>query len=794
MKISQKKANIIISNQPKKKENFKINSNAQAFSILSDKLYTNKILAVVREYICNAYDAHIDNNTASTPPEIHLPNKLEPFFSIRDFGRGLSEEDVEKYYCTYFASNKNDSEELIGGFGIGCKAAFAYTDTFNITSWFNGYMYHYALNFMGSTPEMVLTHKKKSNEPTGIKVFLGVKESDIEDFKDATVNILSFFPDKFKPEDTPNAIYYGNNDKILLNTNLHFTSSNGTTLSVILNNIKYPCISEYTEYHKYFNILAKNITISSSLFNKFNLQFAEILRCYTLRIPDNSMALPPSRENIIFNDEAKKIYEQELEKAITTIYNDFENILRNSSNIREYINTCRKKYRFLRKDFNFLTRHIIEEFAHRHSSYRLREDSLNHLKRVVKNVLIFQIIHKSYSLDTNKVSGYNLNKSHFYYTDDSQGLTGIIEYIHKLSKEEIILIKSSSNIGIGKFRKYFRQAAEDNVKLPNVLEINHSSTHVLKVLKILLKYFKIPFYESFEEVCNKKFSKHLTLVQKKRAKKTTIKSFAKSYDVAFVGIDPKDRNSLKVIYRSFTLVDLRKYIEKNKTTILNYPHFSYYQFEKRIEGFPRNILNTKKEYIIYHPEISAYLVKTLEKYKIISIATLLERYYTKFTDNDLIFSLIFNSCFINTRDLQKFSDTLSSKGSLSKIIPKINTIFKTSIYINTDIRLKHYIKKANVLEYIYINTHRIKEDPTMKLADNLIKNLYQLPYINEIVDLLAIYSKEYTRNIVSSDNVNLSLSDLSNYAFITKVYGGMAYMLRDNPDNLILTKFINSIK
>ena len=39
--------------------NYSIDATAKAFAILSDGLYSNKILAVVRELSTNAYDSHV---------------------------------------------------------------------------------------------------------------------------------------------------------------------------------------------------------------------------------------------------------------------------------------------------------------------------------------------------------------------------------------------------------------------------------------------------------------------------------------------------------------------------------------------------------------------------------------------------------------------------------------------------------------------------------------------------------------------------------------------------------------
>ena len=67
---------------------FKIKASAKAFSILSSGLYANKIRAIIRELSCNAVDSHAAAGKSDTPFDVHLPNTLEPWFSIRDYGPG----------------------------------------------------------------------------------------------------------------------------------------------------------------------------------------------------------------------------------------------------------------------------------------------------------------------------------------------------------------------------------------------------------------------------------------------------------------------------------------------------------------------------------------------------------------------------------------------------------------------------------------------------------------------------------------------------------------------------------
>ena len=57
---------------------------AHVFGILRSNLYSNKTLAVIREYSTNAYDAHVANGKADVPIEVTLPTVIEPTFQVRE--------------------------------------------------------------------------------------------------------------------------------------------------------------------------------------------------------------------------------------------------------------------------------------------------------------------------------------------------------------------------------------------------------------------------------------------------------------------------------------------------------------------------------------------------------------------------------------------------------------------------------------------------------------------------------------------------------------------------------------
>ena len=112
-------------------QKFTIRMDAHMASILSG-LYSDIPWAIVREYWSNAEDGHAalikQGKTPAKPIEVHVPNRLEPWFAVRDYGIGMDHDTVFNIYTQYGNSLKNDDNVQKGGFGIGAKSAFCYPD------------------------------------------------------------------------------------------------------------------------------------------------------------------------------------------------------------------------------------------------------------------------------------------------------------------------------------------------------------------------------------------------------------------------------------------------------------------------------------------------------------------------------------------------------------------------------------------------------------------------------------------------------------------------------------------
>ena len=172
---------------------FRMKTSQKAFQILSD-LYSDKPLAIVRELGCNAADSMTAANKADQPFHIHLPNSLEPWLAIEDFGTGISHDDIYDIYTVYFASTKTNSNSQIGCLGLGSKSPFCYTDNFSVTSTHGGVRRIYNAYFNESgTPAIALMSTENSDALNGVKIQIPIKNTDFGDFTQAVEKSFRFF-------------------------------------------------------------------------------------------------------------------------------------------------------------------------------------------------------------------------------------------------------------------------------------------------------------------------------------------------------------------------------------------------------------------------------------------------------------------------------------------------------------------------------------------------------------------------------------------------------------------------
>ena len=108
------------------------NEHGHIMNVLST-LYPHPKEAVVREYPSNARDAH-DEAGQTRPVEVLTPTILDPYLVIKDWGTGMSLEDVQNVYSKYGVSTRRHTDTATGTLGLGSKSAFTYCDDWQMIS------------------------------------------------------------------------------------------------------------------------------------------------------------------------------------------------------------------------------------------------------------------------------------------------------------------------------------------------------------------------------------------------------------------------------------------------------------------------------------------------------------------------------------------------------------------------------------------------------------------------------------------------------------------------------------
>lgn len=142
-------------------------------------LYSDKMRAPIREYLTNAWDVSPNNI------KIRIPSRMDPTFSVRDFGTGLSHEDILNRFGGLGVSTKDETNDVAGMLGYGCKSGFAYTTVYNVVNFDGKEKRVYSMS-MGEdgVPRITLHGTTPCDEPSGIEVSFAVKNEDVQAFRD----------------------------------------------------------------------------------------------------------------------------------------------------------------------------------------------------------------------------------------------------------------------------------------------------------------------------------------------------------------------------------------------------------------------------------------------------------------------------------------------------------------------------------------------------------------------------------------------------------------------------------
>lgn len=276
---------------------------------LRDKIYSDKILAVVREYVCNALDEHKKHNI-SQPVDFGLRGDGEIEFFVRDYAKGLSEEDIRNVFGMYFRSTKSNNNNQIGGFGIGSKAAHCYTDTFYVKSRYNGVCTLYACALGGGNTGVPVGHILKVSEEetseSGLEVYLSIKSTDKFLFTKKCLDFISFCSQKIN--------YHQFNDVYVPETPVAAIQKNGFGFRFFdSSKNKYDSIANYTK------LLMGDVSYDGSYVRYKKAHLGQ--KIMVVDVPIGKMTLPISRENFENTPNNQRV-RAEIEKTIYEIIDE----------------------------------------------------------------------------------------------------------------------------------------------------------------------------------------------------------------------------------------------------------------------------------------------------------------------------------------------------------------------------------------------------------------------------------------------------------------------------------------
>ena len=331
---------------------FGVSDDPMFFQMLYSSLYGNPIRAAIREPLCNAWDANIDNGKRDVPLEITLTNTS---LSIKDSGKGIPHDKIQQTYLILGKSTKVQQSDQTGGFGLGCKAPFAYAEHFEVRSAIDGVCTIYRLIKVspehGGRPAATVIASFPTKE-TGLTVTIPFKihgtnhdgqpwSSDYDKIKGYLLeaiaqggilaNVNGVLVPTIPLDHTPGSWVLGES--------MGLRTGNGDRVFVRYGSVVYPVRGlEGLRYYR---------EVEEALRDNISYYGAEIV----FQAPPDSIVIPPNRESI-----------SQHEKTVETLENLFlpflQSLAKSEKKIpkQEFINVLKN----IEENTTFTTRHMMD--------------------------------------------------------------------------------------------------------------------------------------------------------------------------------------------------------------------------------------------------------------------------------------------------------------------------------------------------------------------------------------------------------------------------------------------------
>lgn len=185
-----------------KTQQFAFGDERVIMEILRSKMYSNPIKTICQEIASNARDAHREAGH-NEPIVVKLPTTFDKSFYIKDYGIGITPDRMANVFIKYGNSTKRSDNIQTGGFGLGAKSPFSYTDTFTvitITKEDNVNIKREYVAFIDETGigSMSLLKEEQTEDRTGTTIMITPRTGDEYKFKEYIYDVCQYWT--VKPE------------------------------------------------------------------------------------------------------------------------------------------------------------------------------------------------------------------------------------------------------------------------------------------------------------------------------------------------------------------------------------------------------------------------------------------------------------------------------------------------------------------------------------------------------------------------------------------------------------------
>lgn len=274
--------------------------------LISGDIYSNKVLALIREYSCNAYDANVAAGRKDIPIQISLPGRFSSQLKIRDFGNGLTQDEMDSIYASIGESTKRNTNTQVGSFGLGCKAGYSYGScSFLVNSYQNGIKTAYnCVKGQVTFAEIITIGSCATTEPDGLEIIINVNRDDISVFREEAIKFFKYWDvmpviEGFTQDDyngirgNDKCVVEGTGWKVCSSSNLYGRRGGSVAL---MGNIAYPIVWSNVKGFADF------VTKHSNSDTRYDLEYFITDTNILLNFNIGDIKMSPNREALQYTD------------------------------------------------------------------------------------------------------------------------------------------------------------------------------------------------------------------------------------------------------------------------------------------------------------------------------------------------------------------------------------------------------------------------------------------------------------------------------------------------------------